>query len=258
MKIFFVGDIVGEPGREILKSKLPDFIKNNNVDFVIANAENSAGGKGLTEKVAEEIFSSGVNVITMGNHTFARKEIETIINDKRILRPANYPPGVPGNRYGIYFIKDNPVPVGVINLMGRVYMPLLDCPFRTAEELIKEISQQTKIIVVDFHAEITSEKLAFGWFLDGKVSAVIGTHTHVQTADERILPQGTAYITDCGMTGPKDGIIGMDKEIVLKKYLTTMPFRFVVSKGENILSGCTIDIDEKTGKATDIKRISYV
>ncbi|MFN3966411.1 MAG: TIGR00282 family metallophosphoesterase [Endomicrobiia bacterium] len=258
MKIFFVGDIVGEPGREILKEKLPDFIKENRINFVIANAENAAGGKGLTDKVAEEIFSSGVNVITLGNHTFARKEIELIINDKRILRPANYPPEVPGNRYGIYYVEGFTSPVGVINFMGRVYMPLLDCPFRTSEEIIKEISKETKIIVVDFHAEITSEKLAFGWFLDGKVSAVIGTHTHVQTADERILPQGTAYITDCGMAGPKDGIIGMDKEIVLKRYLTAMPFRFVVSKGDNILNGCIIEIDEITGKATDIKRISYV
>ncbi len=258
MKIFFIGDIVGEPGREILKEKLPSIIKDNKIDFVIANAENSAGGKGLTEKVAEEIFSSGVNVITLGNHTFARKEIETIITDKRILRPANYPPEVPGNTYGIYPVSNYTSFVGVINLMGRVYMPLLDCPFRKSEEIIKEIYGQTKIIIVDFHAEITSEKIAFGWFLDGKVSAVIGTHTHVQTADEKILPQGTAYITDCGMTGPKDSIIGMDKEIVLKRYLTSIPLRFVVSKGKNIINGVIIDIDEQTGKATEIKRVNYV
>lgn len=257
MKILFVGDVVGEPGRKILKELLPEIVKSEIINFIIANCENAAGGKGITKKVAEEIFSAGVNVITLGNHAFARKEIEQIISDKRILIPANYPPDVPGNRIGIYDIDT--YKIAVINLMGRVYMPLLDCPFRKLDELLTQLTTYNSQIttIVDFHAEITSEKIAFGWYADGKVSAVIGTHTHVQTADEKILPQGTAYITDCGMTGPQEGVIGMDREIILKRYLTAMPYRFVVAKGKTFLNGCIIEVDNKTLKAINIYRISY-
>lgn len=255
MKILFVGDVMGEPGREFLIKTLPAIKKNENIDFIIVNGENSAGGKGLTEKVASEIFNIGVDVITLGNHTWARKEIETIINEPHVLRPANYPEGVPGNRYGIYTLEDNTTKIGVINIMGRVYMPILECPFRTADEIINRINKETKNIVIDFHAEITSEKQALGWYLDGKASAVVGTHTHVMTADQRILPNGTAYITDIGMCGSIDSIIGMDKEIILKKYLTGMPFRFSVAKDNLMLSGCIIEIDTNTGKSLSIKPI---
>ncbi|MDI6641560.1 MAG: TIGR00282 family metallophosphoesterase [Elusimicrobiota bacterium] len=261
MKILFVGDIVGEPGRKILKELLPEIINTESIDFIIANCENAAGGKGLTGDISEEIFSTGVNVITLGNHTFARKEIDQIIDHPQILIPANYPPDVPGNRFGMYDVGNSKI--AVVNLMGRVYMPLLDCPFRKLDEILEHLSRPefrsdatNTTIIVDFHAEITSEKVAFGWYADGKVQAVVGTHTHVQTADERILPQGTAYITDCGMTGSREGIIGMDREIILKRYLTAMPYRFVVAKGETILNGCIIEIDEKNQKAVSIKRIS--
>ena len=254
MKILFIGDIVGEPGRGIVKRYVPEIIKAENINFTVANAENAAGGKGLTQEVSEEIFSCGVNVITLGNHTFARKEIELIINDPRILRPANYPAGVPGRGWNIYNLDE--IQIAVINMMGRVYMPLLDCPFRTVDSIIEQISQKTRNIIVDFHAEITSEKQSFGQYLNGKVSAMIGTHTHVQTADEQVLSEKTAYITDCGMTGPSEGIIGMDREIILKKYLTSIPCKFVVAKGASMLNGCIIEIDENTGKAKNIYRVN--
>ncbi|MFH2070384.1 MAG: TIGR00282 family metallophosphoesterase [Elusimicrobiota bacterium] len=257
MKLLFVGDIVGEPGRTMLKDLLPGIIADNNINFTVANGENAAGGRGLTRNTADEIFSYGVNVLTMGNHTFDRKEVDLLTPDKRILRPANYPPGVPGKGWGVYDIPGEECgKIAVINLMGRVFIPaLIDCPFRTAEKILDSISQETKNIFVDFHAEITSEKQAMGWFLNGKVSAVMGTHTHVQTADERVLPDGTAYITDTGMTGPGDGVIGMDREIILKKYLTSLPYRFSVAKGPVIFNGCIVEIDEKTGKASGIERI---
>ena len=253
MKILFIGDIVGEPGREIDKRYVPEIIKSENIDFTIANAENAAGGKGLTQSVSEEIFSCGINAITLGNHTFARKEIELIIGDPRILRPLNYPAVVPGRGWNIFDVGD--IKIAVINAMGRVYMPLLDCPFHTIDPIIEQISQKTRNIIVDFHAEITSEKQSFGQYLNGKASAVIGTHTHVQTADEQILSEGTAYITDCGMTGPSEGIIGVDREIILKKYLTSLPYKFVVAKGPSMLNGVIIEIDENTGKAKNISRI---
>ncbi|MCB4790521.1 MAG: TIGR00282 family metallophosphoesterase [Elusimicrobia bacterium] len=255
MKILFIADIVGEPGRQVLKHRLPDLIKKEGPDFIIANAENSAGGKGLTGTIANELFEQGINVLTMGNHTFDRKEIQDIIEDRRILRPANYPPSVPGNGWNIYELPRS-IKIAVINMMGRVYLPDIDCPFRKANELLEKISLETKNIFVDFHAEITSEKIAFGWFLDGRASAVIGTHTHVPTADERILDQGTAYLTDSGMTGPRDGIIGMDREIIIKKYLTGIPHHFVVAKGQTVIQGCIVAIDHITGKAISIKRYS--
>lgn len=254
MKILIIGDIVGEAGRSAVGSVLPGLRKHLNLDFVIANAENAAGGKGLTRDVADEIFSFGVNVFTLGNHTWARKDIEQLLDDERILRPANYPPGAPGRGWNIYSLSEK-ISVAVLNLMGRVYMPLLDCPFRAADPALEEIRKKTRNIIVDFHAEITSEKMAMGWYLNGKVSAVIGTHTHVQTADAKILSDKTAYITDCGMCGSEDSVIGMDKEIVLKKYLTSIPQRFVVSKGAPMFNACRVDIDETTGRAAAIESI---
>jgi len=255
VRTLFIADIIGKPGRQVVENLLPKIIEEENIQFVIANCENAAGGFGLTPKISREMFSVGVDVITMGNHIWARREISEIIEEVNILRPANFPPGVPGKGWTI-IQANNEVKVGVINLMGRVYMSTLECPFRTADGIIEEISKQTKIIVVDMHAEITSEKVAMGWYLDGKVSAVIGTHTHVPTADERILPQGTAYITDVGMTGPLDSIIGIKKEIILKKYLTQMPLRFEVATGDLVFAGAVVEIDEKTGKARSIRRIA--
>ncbi len=253
IKVLFIGDISGESGRNIIKDELPEIKKEYHVDFTVANAENAAGGKGLTPKVSEELFDAGINVLTLGNHTFARHEITTILDDPRILRPANYPPDVPGSGYNIYQIEGKKI--AVINLMGRVFMNPLDCPFRMADKIIEKLRQETNFMLVDFHAEITSEKVALGWYLDGRVSAVIGTHTHVQTADERILPNGTAYLTDAGMTGPKDGVIGMDREIILRKYLTAMPYKFAISQTDPMLNACLIEINADTGKSIKIERI---
>jgi len=255
VRILFIADIIGKPGREVVKNILPKIVEKENIQFVVANCENAAGGFGLTPKISREVFSIGVNVITMGNHVWARKEISEIIEEENILRPANFPSEVPGKGWAI-IQASNGTKVGIINLMGRVYMSTLECPFRTADAIIEKISKQTKIIVVDMHAEITSEKVAMGWYLNGKVSAVIGTHTHVPTADERILPQGTAYITDIGMTGPLDSIIGIKKEIILKKYLTQMPIRFEIAKDDLVFAGAVVEIDEKTGKAKSIRRIA--
>lgn len=255
MKLLFIADIVGEPGREMISKRLPGLINRENPDFVVANAENSAGGKGLTGMIAGELFGSGVDVITLGNHTFDRKEIESTIDNPKILRPANYPVGVPGNGWGVYETRAGKK-IAVINLMGRVYMPILDDPFRKAGELIEKAAKETKCIFVDFHAEITSEKQTMGWYLDGRVSAMCGTHTHIPTADERVLPGGTAYITDAGMTGPSEGVIGMDKEVILKKYLTGIPQHFSIAKGASVMQGCVIEIETESGKATSIKRFS--
>jgi len=256
MKILFIGDIIGEPGRKTVKELLPQIIQENQIEFTIANGENLAGGKGITDTVAQEIFDSGVEAITLGNHTWERKEVEKIINDNRIIRPANFPSGVPGKGWGIFSIN-NEVKICVINLIGRVYMQLADCPFRTVDGILEIINKITNKIIVDFHSEITSEKQAMGWYLNTKVSAVIGTHTHVQTADERILPPGkTAYISDCGMVGPCNGVIGMDREIIIKKYLTGLPIKFNVAKGQCIFNACIIDIDKTTGNAIKITRIT--
>jgi len=255
MKVLFISDIIGQPGRDILNSKLPELKALEKPDFVIANAENSAGGKGVTSSIVSELLRNGVDAVTLGNHTFDRKEAEGTLDNERVLRPANYPPNVPGAGWGI-FTTSNGEKIAVINLMGRVYMPLTDCPFRAANLAIEKIGAESKIIVVDFHAEVTSEKQAMGWYLDGKVSAVLGTHTHVPTADEKILPQGTAYISDSGLTGPAEGVIGMEKELVLKKFLTGIPQHFDVAKGKSIMQGCVVEIDGTTGKAKSIKRFS--
>mgnify|MGYP001184946780 CR=1 FL=1 len=255
MKILFVGDIVGSPGREILHAVLPKLKEKYRPMITIVNGENAAGGKGITEKIYREFLEQDIHVVTMGNHTWDNKEIYDFIDDvKYIIRPANFPDGTPGK--GIVYLKVNALEVAVINLQGRTFLPAIDCPFRKADELVEEARKRTPIIFVDFHGEATSEKQAMGWYLDGRVSAVVGTHTHVQTADDRILPGGTAYITDVGMTGIYDGILGVDKEPVIRKFLTGLPARFEVPKsGRKQLNGVIIDIDEKTGQARSIKRI---
>jgi len=255
MKILFMGDIVGEPGRVAIEKLLPGIKKANGIEFVIGNAENVAGGSGVTPSLADELFNHGLDVITSGDHIWKRKEIiDRIDSDRRILRPANYPAGDPGS--GSTVIRsESGVDVGVINLIGRVFMQPLECPFRVAKEEVDKLKNRTKIIIVDMHAEATSEKVALGWYLDGQVSAIIGTHTHVQTADEKILPNGTAFLCDAGMTGPLDGVIGRKKEQILKRFLTQMPMKFEMAEGDIQLQGAIIDVDEKTGKANSIKRI---
>jgi hypothetical protein len=255
MKVLFIGDIVGKIGRSATKSLLPAVINKFKIDLVIANGENAAGGFGITDKIVTEIFSYGVHVITTGNHVWDKKEfIPQISKENRVLRPLNYPPGVPG--YGSLLLPlQNGTKVGVLNISGRVFMSNIDCPFRTGIEEVERLAKLTKILIVDFHAEATSEKIAFGYYMDGKVSAVIGTHTHVQTADEKILPGGTAYITDVGMTGPHDSVIGIEKEQIIERFLTNMPMRFETAKGEGIFSAVIIEIDEQTGKSTAVQRL---
>ncbi|NLC51253.1 MAG: TIGR00282 family metallophosphoesterase [Firmicutes bacterium] len=256
MRILIVGDIVGSPGRNCLFSLLPELKKEEKIDFVIVNAENAAGGVGVTPKIASTLLNAGVDVLTSGNHIWDKKEIYAYLDDeKRILRPGNYPPETtPGRGSGIYSSGQNKI--AVLNIAGRVYMPIIDCPFRYALKEIEVLSKETKTIIVDFHAEATSEKKAMGWFLDGKVSAVIGTHTHVQTADARLLPGKTAYITDVGMTGAYDSILGVDTKPVIKKFLTQMPVRFNVSKSETLqFNAVIVDNDTETGLAKNIKPI---
>jgi len=255
MKILFIGDIVGSPGRRAINKLLPGLKEEYALDFVIANAENASGGSGIIPKVADELFDSGVDVLTSGDHIWKRKEIyELISHEKRILRPLNFPALAPGRGSGVFKTK-GAKPVGVINVNGRVFMDALECPFKTTLAAQQEIIQQTKIIIVDIHAEATSEKVALGWYLDGKVSAVLGTHTHIQTADERILPQGTAYLTDVGMCGPYDSVIGRNVDNVLERFLTGLPVRFEVADKNIKLCAAVVDIDEKTGRANAITRI---
>jgi len=256
IKVFFIGDIIGRPGRIAVKELLPDIREKRAIDFVIANGENAAGGFGITPAIAEELIDLNIDVITSGNHIWDKKEIIDYIKDKRwLLRPANYPEGAPGFGWSILKTKSD-VKIGIINLCGRVFMDNLDCPFRTAREVIKEVVRDTSIIILDMHAETTSEKAAMGWFLDGKISAMIGTHTHVQTADERILPQGTAFITDAGMTGSINSVIGMQKEIVLERFLTQMPKKFEVAAKDIAMQGVVVSIATETGKAATIERIN--
>ncbi len=258
MRILMIGDVVGQPGRLCLRDMLPRVIDNYRIDFVIANGENLASGTGFNEKTALEVFTYGVNVLTMGNHVWDKKEALSYIEKEiRIIRPANYPPGTPGNGSRIYYC--GPVKIAVLNISGRVFMPAMDCPFRIAIQEISELKKETPIVIVDFHAEATSEKIAMGRFLDGKVSAVLGTHTHVQTADERILTGGTAYISDVGMTGPYESILGVEPEIIIRKFLTHLPARFEVAKGNTCqLNGVIVEVDIETGYAVDIQRISDI
>lgn len=258
MNILFIGDIVGAYGREIVRNILPEIKKEYLIDVTIANGENSAHGYSITEKIYNHFIETGIDVITMGNHMWEKKEIiPKIAAFERMVRPANYPPGVPGKDHLILDVKETNV--GIVNLLGRVFMQCMDCPFQAAEKLIPKISEQAKIIIVDMHAEATSEKCAMGYFLDGKVSAVIGTHTHVMTADERILSGGTAFISDIGMVGSQDSIIGMNKEQILKKFLSQMPEKFEpTEEGPGIFNAVVLKIDAKSGKALEIKRISKV
>ncbi len=258
MKILFIGDIVGEPGRKAVEKILPRLRDEQALDFIVANGENSAGGNGITPQIAGELFSAGVDVITSGDHLWDQKTVLDLLErEPRFLRPLNYTSKVPGRGAHVYQVRNLP-PVGVMNVQGRVFMPPMENPFTTAEVEVNRLREQTKIIFVDFHGEATSEKIAFGRFLDGRVSAVVGTHTHVQTADEQILPNGTAYLSDAGFTGPHDGCLGREIEPVLKKFLTGMPQRFDVARNKIILHGALIRVDDATGKATSIQRVSEI
>jgi metallophosphoesterase (TIGR00282 family) len=257
MRILFIGDIVGRPGRELLRKGLRSLVAHYDADFVVANVENAAAGFGITKDLGDTILECGVDVMTSGNHIWDKKEaIEYIPTEPRLLRPANYPAGVPGRGSLVATTGDGRA-VGVINVMGRVFMLGIDDPFAVVLREIEAMRAKTKVIVVDFHAEATSEKIAMGWYLDGKVTVVVGTHTHVQTADERILPNGTAYLTDAGMTGPHDSIIGMEKEPALMRFLTGMPSRFEAATANPRLNGLVVDADDKTGRAVAVTRISY-
>lgn len=255
IRVFVIGDLVGEPGRKALFLSLAQIIQEKKIDFVIANGENAAGGFGITGKIAGILYGYGVDCITTGNHVWRNKEVFDIINDEpKLLRPLNYPNDTPGRGYTI--LEKKGVKLAVLNIQGRVFMEPLECPFRTARREILNIKKVTNMIVIDFHGEATSEKVAMGWYLDGMVSAVVGTHTHVQTADEKILPGGTAYITDIGMTGPFDSIIGMKKDGALKKFLTLLPSKFVVAENDIRINGVFISIEKETGKARSIERIN--
>ena len=254
MNIMMIGDICGRPGRHTAAHFIPILKEEYSLDLIIANGENSAGGVGITAKVLEELLSMGIDIITTGNHVWDKKEIfDFIDNEERLIRPANYPSNTPGKGYCIIPIQNRKV--GIINLAGRTFMPPIDCPFQTINQIISEIKNSCDIIIIDFHAEATSEKLALGWYLDGKVSCVAGTHTHIQTADERIFPQGTAYISDLGMVGPWNSILGVDKDAVIRKFLTGLPVRFNVATDEDtIFCAIVIQIDHSS-KATNIIRI---
>ncbi|WP_419873163.1 TIGR00282 family metallophosphoesterase [Candidatus Pristimantibacillus sp. PTI5] len=254
MNVLFIGDIVGNVGRSALKRVLPALKSKYNPHIIIANGENAAAGRGITATIAKEFFEWGIHGITMGNHTWDNKDIfEWIDDEPRLVRPANYAAGAPGQ--GMAFIKAAGKQLAIINLQGRTFLPPIDCPFRKADELIEEAKEQTNNILVDFHAEATSEKIAMGWHLDGRASIVLGTHTHVQTNDETILPGGTAYITDVGMVGPKEGVLGMERNAVLHKFITQLPVRFVVDEGKWHLHAISVQIDDATGQARKIEKI---
>lgn len=256
MRILFIGDVFGEAGREALRSFMPTLRTKYRPDFCIANAENAAGGRGITYNIAQEIFDCGIDAITMGNHTWARKEILRIIDSGiKIVRPANYPKGVPGK--GKLIIEKNGVRLAVVNLLGRIYMEQpVDCPFQTIDRELSCLKGQADYILVDFHGEATSEKIAMGYYLDGRVSCVIGTHTHVQTADEKILENGTAYITDAGMSGPFDGVIGVDRDLIIRKFTLGLPIQHEPAKGKFQVNAVIITFDDEHKKAVEIKRIN--
>ncbi len=254
MKFLAIGDLVGIAGINELKKRLPQIKQKEKIDFIIVNGENSAEGMGITERNFEDILSQNIDVITMGNHTWGKKDIFKFIDHPKLIRPANYPKGVVGKGYNIYICNNKKI--AVINLIGRVDINVLsENPFIIAKEIIEKIQDQVDIIIVDFHAEATAEKIAMGHYLDGKATIIFGTHTHVQTADEKILSGGTAYITDIGMTGPKNSVIGMDIQASIKRFETTLPERYKIATGECILNGIIIEVDDKTNKAINIKRI---
>jgi metallophosphoesterase (TIGR00282 family) len=255
MKLLFIGDIVGKSGRKAVKELLPLLVSEYSPDIVIANGENAANGFGVTARIAQELFDLGIDVLTSGNHIWDKKDVlEYIQKERRLIRPANYPDNTPGMG-SVVIMTEEGHKVAVLNLSGRVFMDPLDCPFKIAEKEIKELRKEAALILVDFHAEATSEKIAAGWELDGRVTAVLGTHTHVQTADERILPGGTAYISDVGMTGSFDSVIGMDKNISIERFKTQMPISYRVAKDDIALNGVLVDADEVSGKAINIIRV---
>src|SRR5437868_12413922 len=257
VRILFIGDIVGRAGRELRRRGLAPLCEYHQVDLVVANAENAAAGFGLTREIGDQLLEWGVDVMTSGNHIWDKKEaIDYIGAEPRLLRPANYPAGAPGNGSYLARTRDGRS-VGVVNVMGRVFMLNIDDPFTVVLREIQALKERTRVVFVDFHAEATSEKIAMGWHLDGRVTAMVGTHTHVQTADERILPKGTAYLTDVGMTGPHDSIIGVDIDAALGRFLNAMPARFETATANPRLNAVIIDADEKTGHATEIERLSY-
>ncbi|MEN3002601.1 MAG: TIGR00282 family metallophosphoesterase [Armatimonadota bacterium] len=254
MRILFLGDIVGRPGRRGVAHILPEWRARYAPDIVIANGENAAGGMGITPDIANELFALGIEVMTLGNHVWQKKEIYPMLDaEPRLIRPANYPPGVPGRGWSIFPVLDKQLAVMV--LAGRVFMEHADCPFRVFDALRPQI--ETPFLLIDFHAEATSEKAAFALYVDGRASAVLGTHTHVQTADERILPGGTAFISDVGMCGPLHSVIGMDPEIVIQRFITGMPAKFEVAKGAPVVCGVLLDLDRSTGRALAIQRLQY-
>jgi metallophosphoesterase (TIGR00282 family) len=256
MNILCIGDVVGKPGRHAVAGLLEDLKKEFNVGFTIVNVENTAGGSGVTSRIARQFLEMGCDVLTSGDHIWDQKELEEYLNEEdRLIRPANFPEGAPGKGWCIKSSSSG-VKVGVVNMMGRVFMRYnVNCPFRALDAIIDEIKKETPNIIVDLHAEATSEKVAMGHYVDGRVSGIFGTHTHVQTADEKVLPKGTAYITDAGMTGPHDSVIGQKKENIIRRFLTSLPLRFHVAEGDVQLNGILIDIDEKSGKARSIVRI---
>ena len=254
MKILAVGDLVGEGGVKKLKELLPKIREEEKIDFVIVNAENSAGGMGITTKIFNELKALNIDAMTMGNHTWGKKDIFTFIDDVKIIRPANYPNNVPGKGYGIYTCKGKKI--CVVNLIGRTDMNVLsENPFLKMQDILKEVKSQADITILDFHAEATAEKIAMGYYLDGKVTAIFGTHTHVQTADEQILENGTAYITDIGMTGPKKSVIGMDVAVSIKRFETTLPEKYKLAEGNCFFNGCIFDINDETCRVNKIIRV---
>jgi len=255
MKVLYIGDIMGEPGRRAVARVIPRLVSQRKIDVVVGNGENVAGGFGITPELAEELFSMGLSAITTGNHAWDKKEIlDYFPRERRLLRPANYPEGVPGQG-SVVIETAGGEELGILQLMGRAYMPTLDCPFQTAKREMARLKKRVATVLVDMHAEATSEKMAMGHYLDGEATAVVGTHTHVQTADEQILPRGTAYLTDIGMTGPLHGVIGIKKELAIEKFLTGMPRRFEVASGPTVFCAVLIELDARIGKALSIERI---
>ncbi|GAB2722473.1 TIGR00282 family metallophosphoesterase [Paenibacillus thermoaerophilus] len=255
MRLLFIGDIVGQPGRNAVRTMLPKFKEKYKPHLIVANGENAAGGRGITSAIVKDLLDAGVHAITMGNHTWDNKDIyEWIDQESRVIRPANFPEGTPGR--GFTVVRANGYELFVLNLQGRTFLPPLECPFRTADALWNEASKY-RFKLIDLHAEATSEKIAFGWYMDGRASLVVGTHTHVQTNDARILPQGTGYLTDVGMTGPRDGVLGMERNSVIGKFLTQMPARFVVDEGKWQINAVLAEFDDATGRATKVQTIAH-
>lgn len=258
LNILFIGDIVGKPGLELVEGILKSFIQKYEADFCFVNGENLVDGKGINEEYAKRVFDLGVNVITGGNHLWDNWSAKKVLTANRnVLRPLNYPADNPGNGFIVYDLAGGKGKVGVLNLQGRVYMQTIDCPFKKGEWAVGKILEQTKVVLIDFHAEATAEKMALAWFLDGKVSAVLGTHTHVQTADARILPQGTAFITDVGMTGPYDSVIGLRKEIAIKRFVHQTPYKYEMATHDVRMSGVSLKVDAVTGRALSIQSFMY-